>query len=195
MESGNYLWNCGYFVGSVNTFVSEMKLCAPILQKHFEKQDGIGYTTLLEAKSSSKFKMDTFNQMMGSPMLMTDVHDEVVPSVIKTAYGSGMTLSDYVLTTPEPLQSKTTSRHSRLWDIFPPHICFAPLPIADPYFDEAIQYLSYGIQLARIVCYRRRLINMTYCLRFRRILIADDISSGHGDMRISGHQPGRIETL
>lgn len=69
------------------------------LQKHFDAQD-IGYKTLLESKSSSKFNMDTFNQMLGSPMLMTDVHDQVVPSVIKTAYGSGMTLSDYVLTTP-----------------------------------------------------------------------------------------------
>lgn len=41
MESGNYLWNCGYFVGSVNTFLDEMKLSAPDLQKHFEKLESI----------------------------------------------------------------------------------------------------------------------------------------------------------
>lgn len=37
MESGDYLWNCGYFVGSANTFLGEMKLNAPNLQKDFEK--------------------------------------------------------------------------------------------------------------------------------------------------------------
>jgi len=36
MESGNYLWNCGYFVGSVNTFLGEMRLSAPDLQKSFD---------------------------------------------------------------------------------------------------------------------------------------------------------------
>ncbi len=41
MESGNYLWNCGYFVGSVNTFLDEMKLNAPNLQKDFESLSSI----------------------------------------------------------------------------------------------------------------------------------------------------------
>jgi len=36
VESGEYLWNCGYFVGSVNTFLSEMRLSAPDLLKSFE---------------------------------------------------------------------------------------------------------------------------------------------------------------
>jgi len=36
VESGNYLWNCGYFVGSVNTFLGEMRLSAPDLLKSFE---------------------------------------------------------------------------------------------------------------------------------------------------------------
>jgi len=36
LESGRYLWNCGYFVGSVNTFLGEMKLSAPNLQADFE---------------------------------------------------------------------------------------------------------------------------------------------------------------
>jgi mannose-1-phosphate guanylyltransferase/mannose-6-phosphate isomerase len=36
VESGNYLWNCGYFVGSVSTFLSEMRLSAPDLYNNFE---------------------------------------------------------------------------------------------------------------------------------------------------------------
>ena len=36
VESGDYLWNCGYFVGSLNTFLSEMRLSAPNLLKSFE---------------------------------------------------------------------------------------------------------------------------------------------------------------
>lgn len=41
VESGNYLWNCGYFVGSVNTFLSEMKLSAPDLLDTYEKLSSI----------------------------------------------------------------------------------------------------------------------------------------------------------
>lgn len=37
VESGNYLWNCGYFVGSVNTFLNEMQRSAPELKASFEK--------------------------------------------------------------------------------------------------------------------------------------------------------------
>lgn len=36
VESGNYLWNCGYFVGSVNTFLNEMQRSAPELQASFD---------------------------------------------------------------------------------------------------------------------------------------------------------------
>ena len=36
MQAGNYLWNCGYFVGSLNTFVSEMKECAPDMYANYE---------------------------------------------------------------------------------------------------------------------------------------------------------------
>lgn len=35
VESGNYLWNCGYFVGSVDTFLGEMRLSAPDLYDDF----------------------------------------------------------------------------------------------------------------------------------------------------------------
>lgn len=37
MASGNYLWNCGYFVGSVNTFLKEMEQFAPDLKNTFDK--------------------------------------------------------------------------------------------------------------------------------------------------------------
>jgi mannose-1-phosphate guanylyltransferase len=37
VESGNYLWNCGYFVGSVNTFLDEMQRNAPELQSNYDK--------------------------------------------------------------------------------------------------------------------------------------------------------------
>lgn len=37
VESGNYLWNCGYFVGSINTFLGEMRRSAPELEASFEK--------------------------------------------------------------------------------------------------------------------------------------------------------------
>lgn len=37
MESGNYLWNCGYFVGSVDTFLNEIQRSAPELQQNFDR--------------------------------------------------------------------------------------------------------------------------------------------------------------
>lgn len=41
VESGEYLWNCGYFVGSVDTFLAEMRLSAPDLMDNFEKLSAI----------------------------------------------------------------------------------------------------------------------------------------------------------
>lgn len=41
VRAGNYLWNCGYFVGSVNTFLSEIKAVAPDLQESFNKLSAI----------------------------------------------------------------------------------------------------------------------------------------------------------
>jgi mannose-1-phosphate guanylyltransferase len=41
VESGNYLWNCGYFVGSVDTFLAEMQRSAPDLQKNYELLAGL----------------------------------------------------------------------------------------------------------------------------------------------------------
>lgn len=37
VKSGNYLWNCSYFVGSVNTFVASMKQYAPELYKEYKR--------------------------------------------------------------------------------------------------------------------------------------------------------------
>jgi len=37
LESGNYLWNCSYFIGSVNTFKKAMKASAPELLKSYEQ--------------------------------------------------------------------------------------------------------------------------------------------------------------
>ncbi len=51
VESGNYLWNCGYFVGSVNTFLSEVKRSAPELEQSYE-----ALTSIAEPQS------DEYNQ-------------------------------------------------------------------------------------------------------------------------------------
>jgi mannose-1-phosphate guanylyltransferase/mannose-6-phosphate isomerase len=37
VKSGNYLWNCGYFVGSINTFRDAMQTDAPQLMQNYEK--------------------------------------------------------------------------------------------------------------------------------------------------------------
>lgn len=37
VSSGKYLWNCGYFVGSVNTFKQKMEAYSPGLLQNFEK--------------------------------------------------------------------------------------------------------------------------------------------------------------
>ena len=37
VSSGKYLWNCGYFVGSANTFVEKMKQYAPDLLGNYQK--------------------------------------------------------------------------------------------------------------------------------------------------------------
>lgn len=36
VDSGNYLWNCGYFVGSIDTFLSEMRRSAPALEESYK---------------------------------------------------------------------------------------------------------------------------------------------------------------
>lgn len=41
LRSGHYLWNCGYFVGSVNAFMSEIGAVAPDLQESFDKLSAV----------------------------------------------------------------------------------------------------------------------------------------------------------
>jgi len=41
VDSGNYLWNCGYFVGSANTFVNEMDRSAPELKRTYDTLSAI----------------------------------------------------------------------------------------------------------------------------------------------------------
>jgi len=36
-SKGEYLWNCGYFVGSINTFLSEIKKYSPELENTYDK--------------------------------------------------------------------------------------------------------------------------------------------------------------
>lgn len=36
VKSGNYLWNCGYFVGSLNTFKKHMEKFSPMMAKNYE---------------------------------------------------------------------------------------------------------------------------------------------------------------
>ena len=36
VQAGKYLWNCGYFVGSVNVFLDEIKQVSPELEAHFD---------------------------------------------------------------------------------------------------------------------------------------------------------------
>lgn len=37
VNSGEYLWNCGYFVGSVNVFLKSMEASAPLLKEYFDQ--------------------------------------------------------------------------------------------------------------------------------------------------------------
>lgn len=41
LRAGNYLWNCGYFVGSVNTFLSEIRAVASDLQNSYDKLSAV----------------------------------------------------------------------------------------------------------------------------------------------------------
>jgi DNA-directed RNA polymerase subunit beta' len=69
------------------------------IKDHLAKEDA-GYHMFLESKPSGKVNIDQFTQMIASPILVTDIKDKIVPSVIRSAYGSGMSPSDFILTTP-----------------------------------------------------------------------------------------------
>lgn len=61
---------------------------------------GLGGSVFLHAKPSSKLGIDSYRQMLVSPILVKDTNDKTIPSVIKSSYGTGMLLSDYMLSTP-----------------------------------------------------------------------------------------------
>jgi len=49
LRSGNYLWNCGYFVGSMNTFKTSIKKYAPDLYKNLQKLEKVSEDKYNEA--------------------------------------------------------------------------------------------------------------------------------------------------
>ena len=53
MHAGNYLWNCGCFVGSVNTFLQTMKSSAPALLER--------YKALMDLDDGTKEYVDTYH--------------------------------------------------------------------------------------------------------------------------------------
>lgn len=48
VSTGNYLWNCGYFVGSVNTFLNETRRSSPELQASYDTLAAISDPTSSE---------------------------------------------------------------------------------------------------------------------------------------------------
>ncbi len=43
MASGEYLWNCGYFIGSYNVFMQEIQRCSPELQESSARLGAVSY--------------------------------------------------------------------------------------------------------------------------------------------------------
>ncbi|OYX35152.1 hypothetical protein B7Z00_05155, partial [Candidatus Saccharibacteria bacterium 32-50-10] len=61
MHAGNYLWNCGYFVGSVNTFLKTMKTSAPTLLKRYEALMKLDDGTKEYAQKYQSFENDSID--------------------------------------------------------------------------------------------------------------------------------------
>lgn len=62
MLAGNYLWNCGYFVGSISTFLSEMEEYAPELKANYDKLVAIKDNSSKEyAKTYLSFKNEVID--------------------------------------------------------------------------------------------------------------------------------------
>lgn len=70
LRSGNYLWNCGYFVGSVNVFKKAMSKYAPRLKKD--------YDSLLEATDNYKDIYLSFENISIDYALMDYMKDILV---------------------------------------------------------------------------------------------------------------------
>ncbi len=59
-QSGNYLWNCGYFVGSLQTFLQTMEKSAPELYKNYQALHG-AKTKEERTKTYLKFEPDSID--------------------------------------------------------------------------------------------------------------------------------------
>lgn len=75
MRSGRYLWNCGYFVGSVNTFAKALKKFSPEWHKNYENL--LATTNEAEYKAAYlKFENDTIDYAL----MELDDELQVVPA-------------------------------------------------------------------------------------------------------------------
>ncbi|QCT40242.1 mannose-1-phosphate guanyltransferase [Candidatus Saccharibacteria bacterium oral taxon 955] len=61
MHAGNYLWNCGYFVGSVNTFLQAMKSSSPALLERYEALMGLDDSTKEYIDTYQSFESDSID--------------------------------------------------------------------------------------------------------------------------------------
>lgn len=61
MASGRYLWNCGYFVGSLSTFLKEMKASAPDLLERYNKLIKLSPDSKEYAKTYASFENDSID--------------------------------------------------------------------------------------------------------------------------------------
>jgi mannose-1-phosphate guanylyltransferase (GDP) len=61
MHAGNYLWNCGCFVGSVNTFLQTMKSSAPVLLERYEALMGLDDGTKEYIDTYHSFESDSID--------------------------------------------------------------------------------------------------------------------------------------
>lgn len=76
VSSGNYLWNCGYFVGSVTTFMNEINKVSPDLQTSAARLAGIDYPS--EAYNQAYLSLD--NQVIDYALSEKSQNLAVVPA-------------------------------------------------------------------------------------------------------------------
>ena len=77
MASGRYLWNCGYFVGSVNTFLHEMETYAPSLQANY---DALSAITDEHSKKYAETYLSFENQVIDIALIEKSKDLVVVPA-------------------------------------------------------------------------------------------------------------------
>lgn len=75
MANGNYLWNCGYFVGSVNTFLKEMEQYAPELKQNYEKLSAVN-----DAKDYEKTYLSFDNEVIDVALIEKSQSLIVIPA-------------------------------------------------------------------------------------------------------------------